>query len=271
MNLESNTKQTPPAVLPMPQLLQDSTNWFCCLLQTQLYKSSCFGPFEKKAYSLLKFILGLLDCLCKGALIPKKNRRCSVTFLFNNSDDSNCCVVLNRWGGNQPKLAMSGWVKTLVPSEPQNCWYMDVRPTKNISMCIDPYPCLMGKSQFWGDPRVNPSFSTRGGLVVDKPEGPIASRCSSHWLKQNPAGWTNIDVANPWLKPFGKIGLHSCCFFMFFPHLCKRLQDGKRSQDSSPTGPRTFQELTTSVDRQWTCLTCQEFVMERMHQIGDPR
>ena len=98
----------------------------------------------------------------------------------------------------------------------------------------------MGKSQFWGDPRVNPSFSTRWGLMVDKPEGPIASRCSSHCLKQNPAAWTDIDVANPWLKPFGKIGLHSCCFFMFFPHLCKRLQDGKRSQDSSPTGPAPF-------------------------------
>jgi hypothetical protein len=24
-----------------------------------------------------------------------------------------------------------GWVKTLVPSEPQNSWYMDVHPTKN--------------------------------------------------------------------------------------------------------------------------------------------
>ena len=33
-----------------------------------------------------------------------------------------------------------GWVKTLVPSEPQNSWYMDVHPTKNVSIGIDPYP-----------------------------------------------------------------------------------------------------------------------------------
>ena len=32
---------------------------------------------------------------------------------------------------------MWGWVKTLVPSEPQNSW-MDVHPTKNVSIGIDP-------------------------------------------------------------------------------------------------------------------------------------
>ena len=35
-----------------------------------------------------------------------------------------------------------GWVKTLVPSEPQNSWQMDVHPTKNVSIGIDPYPDL---------------------------------------------------------------------------------------------------------------------------------
>jgi len=32
------------------------------------------------------------------------------------------------------------WVKTLVPSKPQNSWQMDVHPTKNVSIGIDPYP-----------------------------------------------------------------------------------------------------------------------------------
>ena len=90
----------PPFVLPMPQL-QDSTNLFCCLLQTQLYKTSCFGAVSKPKGRLLKLFLGL-DCLCKGALTSSKNPRGSITSLFTNSHDSNCWVV---WigGANHPK------------------------------------------------------------------------------------------------------------------------------------------------------------------------
>jgi hypothetical protein len=40
-----------------------------------------------------------------------------------------------------------GWVKTLVPSEPQNSWKMDVHPTKNVSIGIDPYPYWEQSSQ----------------------------------------------------------------------------------------------------------------------------
>ena len=72
--------------------------------------------------------------------LPKQRRDMGyfdVTGAASNLSD--CFVVI--WG----------WVKTLVPSEPQNSWdFMDVRPTKNVSIGIDPYPYFMCRL-FHGD------------------------------------------------------------------------------------------------------------------------